>query len=216
MVAAALERMASARPVGRTGHIGTLAIVGIAILLAELLLTDLDHGTHLIVALLLVTGSAMLFGPGPAASGLTLGAGASVAVGGALVEGLLDSPHTYVQVFLYLIAGGAVIALASMAFRARVIEPRTVRAALGHGSTPAVPEPLTDREIEILRLAASGIAVDEMAARLYVSPNTVKTHLTHVYAKLGVRGRADAIRAALHAGCLTPADICPHRFPPEK
>ena len=79
----------------------------------------------------------------------------------------------------------------------------------------AMVEALTDRELEILRLAASGIAVEEISARLFVSPNTVKTHLTHVYAKLGVRGRPDAIRAALHYGCLTPADICPHRYPPE-
>ena len=62
----------------------------------------------------------------------------------------------------------------------------------------------------MLRLAATGIPVDEIADRLFVSPNTVKTHLTHIYGKLGVRGRSEAIRAALHCGCLSPEDICPH------
>ena len=71
-------------------------------------------------------------------------------------------------------------------------------------------EPLTARELEVLHLAATGISVDEIARRLYVSPNTVKTHLTHIYGKLGVRGRSEAIRAALHCGCLSPEDICPH------
>lgn len=214
VIAAAVVRAAAARPWGRAGHVGALAITGVAVLLAELFLTDLDHGTHLLVGLLLVAGSAVLFGPGPAMSGLTLGAGASMAIGGALVEGFLDSPHTYIQVALYLIAGGAIIGLASRALRGRTGAGPGIAAPVERAPA-SLCEPLTERETEILRLAASGIAVDEIAARLYVSPNTVKTHLTHVYAKLGVRGRPDAIRAALHFGCLTPADICPHRFPPE-
>lgn len=215
VIAAAVVRAAAARPWGRAGHVGALAITGVAVLLAELFLTDLDHGTHLLVGLLLVAGSALLFGPGPAASGLALGGGASLAIGGALVEGLLASPHAYVQVALYLIAGGAVILLAAPAFRARVGPPASHERHAVQSST-CLDEALTPREVEILRLAASGIPVDEIAARLFVSPNTVKTHLTHVYAKLGVRGRPDAIRAALHFGCLDPADICPHRFPPEQ
>ena len=80
------------------------------------------------------------------------------------------------------------------------------------GLPPALVEPLTDRELEVLRLAATGIAVKAIGAQLYLSPNTVKTHLTHAYAKLGVRGRSDAIRAGLHHGLLAPADICPHRY----
>jgi hypothetical protein len=38
----------------------------------------------------------------------------------------------------------------------------------------------------------------------------VKTHLTHIYGKLGARGRTDAVRAAIHCGCLRAEDICPH------
>ncbi len=47
--------------------------------------------------------------------------------------------------------------------------------------------------------------------RLFVSPNTVKTHLTHIYGKLGVRGRSEAIRAAPALRLPdAPNDICPH------
>ena len=211
--AAVVDRATAARSEGRAGHLGAVALVGVAILLAEVFLTGMDHGTHLLLGLLLVAGSALLFGPGPAVSGLMLGAGASLAVGGAVVEGLLDSPHAYVQVGLYLLAGAAVILLASLAFRARATTlPDPAAQVLLRAP---LDEPLTEREVEILRLAASGISVDEIAAHLCLSPNTVKTHLTHVYAKLGVRGRSDAVRAALHFGCLEPTDICPHRFPHE-
>ena len=215
VIATAVDRMASARSWGRAGHVGALTVVGLTALLAELFLTEFDHGTHLLVGLLLVAGSALLFGPGPAISGLALGAGASLAIGGALVEGLLDSPHAYVQVALYLIAGGAIIGLASFGFRSRPGAAPCVVARAARAPS-SLAEPLTEREVEILRLAASGISVDEIATRLFVSPNTVKTHLTHLYAKLGVRGRPDAIRAALHFGCLSPADICPHRYPPDQ
>ncbi len=63
-------------------------------------------------------------------------------------------------------------------------------------------EPLTTREEEVLTLLAAGLTNDEIAARLYLSPNTVKTHLTHVYAKLGVGSRTGALarlRAPGHA-----------------
>jgi DNA-binding CsgD family transcriptional regulator len=214
VIAASFERIATTQPGGRVGHLSALLLVGAAIVIAEVYLDGLDHGTHLLVGLLLVAGSALFFGPGPAASGLALGACASLAVGGALVEGILASPHTYIQVALYIMAGIAVIALATMAVRTRTRTATRTRDA--DASMTALVEPLTVRETEILRLAASGISVDEIAAQLFVSPNTVKSHLTHVYGKLGVRGRPDAIRAGLHFGCLTPADICPHRFPPEQ
>jgi DNA-binding NarL/FixJ family response regulator len=58
---------------------------------------------------------------------------------------------------------------------------------------------LTDREREILACAAAGRGNKEIADQLYVSPDTVKTHLHHIYQKLGVAGRVEAILAYLQS-----------------
>ncbi|GLZ14085.1 DNA-binding response regulator [Actinomadura sp. NBRC 104425] len=57
-------------------------------------------------------------------------------------------------------------------------------------------ESLTARELEILRLVARGTSNREIAAELFISEATVKTHLTHIYAKLDVKDRAAAVAAA--------------------
>lgn len=53
---------------------------------------------------------------------------------------------------------------------------------------------ITPRELEILGLAAEGLSTKEIATRTYVSANTVKTHLSNVFAKLGARRRTQAIQ----------------------
>ncbi len=50
---------------------------------------------------------------------------------------------------------------------------------------------LTPRELEVARLAAEGLTRQEIAGRLNISENSVKTHLEHVYGKLGVRNRLE-------------------------
>jgi HD-GYP domain-containing protein (c-di-GMP phosphodiesterase class II) len=57
---------------------------------------------------------------------------------------------------------------------------------------PDRPGDLTDRELEVLQLAAKGMSRKDMAHKLYVSESTVRTHLEHIYAKIGVSSRAAA------------------------
>jgi LuxR family maltose regulon positive regulatory protein len=59
-----------------------------------------------------------------------------------------------------------------------------------------LPEPLSEREWEALRLLAEGLSYQEIAAAMFLSLNTVKTHLKNVYAKLGVHERQDAVARA--------------------
>ncbi|MFI9269597.1 response regulator [Kitasatospora sp. NPDC052896] len=79
-----------------------------------------------------------------------------------------------------------------------VLAPTVAQKLLGRmrEPTPSPSETLTDRELEILRLVAAGTTNKEAAKRLFISEATVKTHLLHLYAKLGVRDRAAAVAEA--------------------
>ncbi len=69
------------------------------------------------------------------------------------------------------------------------------------GARPAVrPAGLTPREVEALRLIAEGRTNKEIATELVISVATVERHIFHIYAKIGARGRADAIAYALRHG----------------
>jgi len=61
---------------------------------------------------------------------------------------------------------------------------------------------VSQRELEVLTLISQGSTNRETAAKLFISEATVKTHLLHVYAKLGVRDRAAAVAAAFERGLL--------------
>jgi ATP/maltotriose-dependent transcriptional regulator MalT len=63
-------------------------------------------------------------------------------------------------------------------------------------------EPLTERELEVLALLAAGRANAEMAAELFVEQSTVKSHLLHLYSKLGVHSRTQAVARARALGLL--------------
>jgi DNA-binding CsgD family transcriptional regulator len=63
-------------------------------------------------------------------------------------------------------------------------------------------EPLTKRETRVLRYLSTHMGAPEIAAELYISANTVKTHLRHVYRKLGAHSRHEAVQRARAIGLL--------------
>jgi DNA-binding NarL/FixJ family response regulator len=65
---------------------------------------------------------------------------------------------------------------------------------------PSTAEPLTDREIDVLRLIGAGLSNGEIAVQLRVSESTVKTHVNHVFAKIKARDRAQAVTYAFRNG----------------
>jgi LuxR family maltose regulon positive regulatory protein len=81
-----------------------------------------------------------------------------------------------------------------------------VRQRLDRGTRHAAPaglvEPLTGRETSVLRLLPSTLTPREIAAELYLSLNTIKTHSRSLYRKLGVNSRHEAIEAARRMNLL--------------
>ncbi len=69
-------------------------------------------------------------------------------------------------------------------------------------ATPALPEPLTPRELELLQFIAAGRSNQEIADRLVITVGTVKWYLNHLYAKLDVRGRMQAVARARELGVI--------------
>lgn len=74
-------------------------------------------------------------------------------------------------------------------------------AMMRRATTPAAPR-LSGREEEVLSLLAEGLGTGEIAGRLYMSESTAKTHITHIYQKLGAANRAQALVTAMRTGLL--------------
>jgi DNA-binding NarL/FixJ family response regulator len=93
-----------------------------------------------------------------------------------------------------------------------LLGPTVTRRLLEHfangepGASKAIAE-LTDREQEILQLVAQGLSNAELAAKLFVSEATVKTHVSSILRKLGVRDRVQAVIAAYDAGLVRPRAV---------
>jgi DNA-binding NarL/FixJ family response regulator len=119
-----------------------------------------------------------------------LGAGASGFV-------LKDDPPESLIAAIHTIAAGD--ALLSPAVTRRVISQF---ARLRPAQPPAGLAELTGREREVLRLIARGLSNNEIAGEIHVSEATVKTHVTHVLQKLGLRDRVQAVVLAHDTGIV--------------
>jgi DNA-binding NarL/FixJ family response regulator len=101
-----------------------------------------------------------------------------------------------------VVAGDTLLA---PAITRRLIEQFCSRPAPG-SRVPRELSELTERELEVLELLGRGLSNAEMAARLVVAETTIKTHVAHVLAKLGLRDRAQAVVVAYETGLVTPGD----------
>jgi DNA-binding NarL/FixJ family response regulator len=113
---------------------------------------------------------------------------------------LKDAPEERLTTAIRVVADGG--SLFAPSVTRRLIEEFSRR-------TPAGPPPdlgtLTDRETEVLTQVARGLSNAEIAAELFVSENTVKTHVARVLMKLGLRDRVQAVVLAYESGLVRPS-----------
>ncbi|NUS51099.1 MAG: response regulator transcription factor [Nocardioidaceae bacterium] len=153
---------------------------------------------------------------------LNLGAGAGGAATTAVLRALPDPPRVLVlttydteaDILAAIDAGAAGYLLkdapADELFRAvrgtargeTVLAPAVAATLVRRASSPGPV--LTEREVAILELLARGLPNKEMARRLLVSEATVKSHLSHIYTKLGVDSRAGAVATAIERRIIRP------------
>jgi DNA-binding NarL/FixJ family response regulator len=116
---------------------------------------------------------------------------------------LKDAPRDQLLAAVRTVAAGD--ALLAPALVRRLVEDFVRRPPPGT-RTPAELDELTEREVEVLTLIARGLANAEIAARLFVSEATVRTHVTHILAKLDLRDRIQAVVLAYETGLIRPGE----------
>ena len=120
----------------------------------------------------------------------------------ARMAGVVAEAQEQGHIRLFLDAGDQVLDLARVLYRRdptpflRTVVEHPGAAALPRGPVKGLVEQLTDREQMVLSYLPSRLSNAEIAAELRVSLNTLKSHLKHIYRKLGVAGRNDAITKA--------------------
>jgi DNA-binding CsgD family transcriptional regulator len=196
-----------------------VVVVGAAWLLRSLVLTQAIDRSPFLAFGFAVLASALIggFGPGLLAVVLSAIIAAFFYLPPELALAVHD-PFDGVQLGFFVAEGLAAATAGGLAHRAaapggpeasarlaRLIE-RAERARGGTARRPSRPiESLTERELEVARLLALGYSNEEIAAALFVSVNTVKSHLKSLYGKLGARSRTEAVARCIEAQLLTPA-----------
>jgi LuxR family transcriptional regulator, maltose regulon positive regulatory protein len=84
----------------------------------------------------------------------------------------------------------------------RRLQAATVDGQAPPASAQGLIDPLSDRELDVLRLLGSDLGGPEIARELVISLNTLRTHTKNVYSKLGVTSRREAVRRASQLGLL--------------
>jgi two-component system, NarL family, nitrate/nitrite response regulator NarL len=79
---------------------------------------------------------------------------------------------------------------------------RRVQAARERGDDRRVVEPLTPRELEVLRALTEGLSTPEICAQLYIAPNTLRTHVQNIMGKLRVHSKLEAVSFAVKHGAI--------------
>lgn len=134
----------------------------------------------------------------------------------ALAEAFALAPEPEAHVRLFLDEGEPMVALLRAADQdglagahprrllhlAANSHPRLPRA---HGCEPPLADPLSDRELQVLGLLDGDLSGPQIAAALFISPNTLRTHTKHIFTKLGVGSRRAAVLSAHQHGLLPPA-----------
>jgi len=141
-----------------------------------------------------------------AAAGITL-----FALFGAIAGG----PFIYIMAPILLVVGGLALRwlrperILPARARARLEPaapagqaPGSAASAVAPGQPESLVEPLSTRELDVLRLVGQGLSNPEIAARLVLAPSTVKTHINNIYSKLGVQTRLQAVQRARELGLL--------------
>jgi DNA-binding NarL/FixJ family response regulator len=128
---------------------------------------------------------------------------------GAGALGYLTKDAGRAQIAQAIRAAAAGQAVLDPAVQQRLLAAASGAAASGPevsgSSTGTAPDGLTPREVDVLRLIAEGLSNREIASRLYLSEATVKSHINRLFAKTGVRDRAQAVQYAYRHRLANPS-----------
>ncbi|HEX6492477.1 MAG TPA: response regulator transcription factor [Candidatus Dormibacteraeota bacterium] len=118
---------------------------------------------------------------------------------------LKDAPPEELVRAVRVVAAGE--ALLSPTVTRTLLDRVVQRLPASNAPVPAVLDELTERELEVLRLVARGLSNSEIAAHLVVGETTVKTHVSHLLDKLGLRDRVQAVVLAYELGLVSPGVV---------
>jgi DNA-binding CsgD family transcriptional regulator len=165
-------------------------------------LPGMPQGGMFLLLMVPVLVASLTLGLGPGIVALAVAANGAVFVLPLAGNGWLYDATDVLRLLLFAAEGMFIVVVASV-LRVALRRARAPATTLDLTEMPtSLVEPLTPREVEVLRLAATGLGAEPIAELLVVSPNTVKTHLAHAYGKLGAHNRAEAISAGLQWGYL--------------